>query len=90
MPPSDWATWEMCCPASEGVFADSLAEVVRVRGENGWEMREPDGRARRARRANVVVDMLAECNVFSDLMLVSNEWVCCLENNDDNIFPCRH
>ena len=76
----------MCCPASEGVFADSLAEVVRVRGD-AWEMsRVPDGRARRARRLKVVVDMLAECDVFSGLMLVSDKWFCCLQNNDNRFF----
>jgi len=63
VPPSDWATWEMCCPASEGEFADSLAVVARVRGVYGEMRREPDGRARRARRVKEVVDMLM--NVMS-------------------------
>jgi len=58
VPPSEWATWDICCEASEeGFAAESRAEVVRVRGDV-WEMsRWLDGRARRTRRVNEIVDI---------------------------------
>jgi len=64
VPPSDWATWEMCCPASDGVVADSLAEVVRVRGET-WEM----SRDARTRRVKEFADILAEWYGFAQNVL---------------------
>jgi len=54
----------MCCPASDGVVADSLAEVVRVRGET-WEM----SRDARTRRVKEFADILAEWYGFAQNVL---------------------